>query len=333
MNTQSQPVPMPCIAFYEVFPEEEQALRAALAAVELTGVYHPETIQASGHELPAAPLVSIRTQSRLPASWRPLVRALVTRSTGYDHLLPLAALPDAPALAALPEYCTRAVAEQALLLWLALLRRLPAQLHQGKRFNRDHLTGHECAGRTLTVVGVGRIGHEIARVGQALDLRIIGVDLVARHPDVTYLPPGPALAEADIVVCAMNLTPDNHAYFDAARWAQVRPGAVFVNVARGELSPPAPLLQALRDGRLGGAALDVYDSEDELADALRRAGPAGAPPVWRELMVHPAVLCTPHNAFNTSESVARKSEFTARQCRAFLSTGRFEWPLVIPTRL
>ena len=315
------------VQFYEVFREEEQELRRAMDAAGLSGAYRQATIQESGDAGPPAALVSIRTQSRLPATWRGRTRALLTRSTGYDHILPLLGLPDAPALAALPEYCTRAVAEQAMLLWTALLRRLPAQSAQMARFDREGLTGGECAGRTLVVTGVGRIGGEIARIGRGLDMEVIGVDIAPRDATVRHLPPEDAFSRADVIVCAMNLTPANRGYFDAARWRSVRPGAVFVNVARGELSPGAPLLAALREGRLAGAALDVFDDEDQLGTALRRGGPAAAPAPWPELLAHPRVLCTPHNAFNTVEAVARKSALTVRQCRTFLATGRFEWPL------
>lgn len=315
------------VKFYEVFQEEEKSLRRAVSETGITADYTAATVQESGDTEPPAALVSIRTQSRLPASWQGRVQGLLTRSTGYDHLLPLLAQPGAPALAALPEYCTRAVAEQALLLWLALLRRLPAQWAQMPRFNREGLTGGECAGRTLAVTGVGRIGGEIARIGRALDMDVIGIDIAPRHPGIRFLPPAEAFPRADVVVCAMNLTAENRGYFDAARWQVLRPGAVFVNVARGELSPPAPLLAALNAGRLAGAALDVFDGEDALGVALRSGGPAAAPAPWPELLAHPRVLCTPHNAFNTLEAVARKSALTVRQCHAFLARGRFEWPL------
>ena len=315
------------LAFYEVFSEEEAELRRQLADLSARASFSPLTIQESGHPAPSNALISIRTQSRLPATWWPGTRALLTRSTGYDHLLPLAGQPGAPPLAALPEYCSRAVAEQAVLLWMALRRRLPDQLRQMARFDREHLTGRECAGASLALFGVGRIGSEIAGLARALGLAVVGVDPIKRQADLTYLSPQHALAQADIVVASMNLTPANRGYFDEARWNQVRPGAVFVNVARGELSPPGPLLNALRSGRLAGAALDVYDGEDALGAALRAAGPTAAPPPWPELLAHPAVLCTPHNAFNTAEALVRKCDFTVQQCRTFLEKQAFRWPL------
>lgn len=315
------------LAFYEVFAEEEAELRRQLASAPFTATFCPVTVQESGHPPPAQALVSIRTQSRLPETWWPGTLGLLTRSTGYDHLLPLRGAQGAPPLAALPEYCTRAVAEQAVLLWMSLLRRLPAQLRQMPRFNREQLTGRECAGSTLAIFGAGRIGHEIAGLARALSMQVVAVDPVIRHADLTYLPPAPALARAGVIVCAMNLTEQNECYFDGHRWAQTRPGAVFINVARGELSPPGPLLEALRSGHLAGVALDVYDGEDALGAALRRFGPAGAPPPWPELLAHPAVICTPHNAFNTSEAVERKCALTLEQCRTFLKTGAFRWSL------
>jgi D-lactate dehydrogenase len=93
----------------------------------------------------------------------------------------------------------------------------------------------------------------------------------------------------------------------------------------------ADLPHLLEDGTLGGVALDVYDQEPLVADALRLG--TGGPPdleVLRLLARHPRVLLTPHNAFNTQEAVARKSNLTAEQVAAFLRDGRFRWPLVVP---
>jgi D-lactate dehydrogenase len=318
---------MPDVFFYEAFKEEADALRALLPT-SISAEYSALTIQECGHATPPARMISARTQSVLPRAWASQLDAILSRSTGYDHLAAYAAeVETPPALGYLPLYCHRAVAEQAMLLWMALLRKLPRQIRQFRDFHRDGLTGLECDGRTLVVVGVGNIGHEIYRIGQALGMRVFGVDRDPRLADVVYLDVKEAFPQADIVVCAMDLNRTSRGCFDDAKWKLVKPGALFVNVSRGELSPSTALLAALQAGRLGGVALDVYDHEAELAVALRSGRPSDDPEVAATLALaqRDDCICTPHNAFNSAEGTQRKSEHSVRQILAFREHGRFLW--------
>jgi D-lactate dehydrogenase len=316
------------VYFYEAFEEEAEALRRLLPASFSAG-YTDLTIQEAGHVAPPAPVISVRTQSQLPLAWAPGLRAILSRSTGYDHLAAYAAATGAPvALGYLPLYCHRAVAEQAMLLWMALLRRLPVQMRQFHDFHRDGITGFECEGRTLAVVGVGHIGREVCRIGAALGMRAFGVDRNPVHSDVTYVSIDEALPQADVLVCAMDLNASNHGYFNAARWNQVKRGAVFVNISRGELSPSAELLAALESGQLSAVGMDVYNHESLLAVALRTKHPSDDAEVAATLKLaqRDDVICTPHNAFNSFEAVERKSEHSVQQIVALRDTGRFLWP-------
>jgi len=314
--------------FYEAFEEEAAALRACLPA-DLEAGFSAATVQETGHAEPPAPVISIRTQSAIPAAWAPRLRAILSRSTGYDHLSACRAATGKRdvALGYLPLYCARAVAEQAMLLWTALLRRLPAQQAAWPVFRRDGLTGGECRGRRLAVVGVGNIGREIAGIGRGLGMEVIGVDLVERWPELDYAPPETALPRADVVVCAMNLTDENRGYFDERRLRGCRRGAIFVNIARGELASAAVLLRLLEAGQLGGVGLDVYADEGRLAVALRSGGAAPGEEAAAVLALarRPDAVLTPHNAFNTAEAVRRKAEQSAEQLAALRTTGRFKW--------
>ena len=317
------------VYFYEAFAEEAEALRRYLPA-DIRAEYTDRTIQECDHKSPPARMISTRTQSRFPAEWNDQLDAILSRSTGYDHLVAYAAGKQKhPALGYLPLYCHLAVAEQAMLLWMALLRRLPRQLKQFHDFERDLLTGLECRGRTLVVVGIGNIGRAVCRIGAALGMRVIGVDAYPRCEGIAYQSPDVALPQADIVVCTMNLNSTNRGYFNDARLKQVKPGALFVNVARGELSPSTCLLAAMRERVLHGVALDVYDHEAELAVALRSGKTTSDPEAQAalELAKLDNVLLTPHNSFNTEEAVERKSEHSVRQIIAFRKQGQFEWPV------
>lgn len=310
------------VYFYEAFAEEERELRAALPATVTAG-FTGKTIQEAGDARPPARLISIRTQSAIPATWHGALAGILSRTTGYDTVRGL----PVPC-GHLPLYCHRAVAEQALLLWLALLRKLTEQVQHFATFNRDGLTGSECAGKNLLVVGVGHIGGEVVKIGTGLGMNVRRVDLLPARAD-TGIADG--LPWADIIVCSMNLTDQNAGYFNAARLRQAKRGAIFVNVARGELSPTADLARLLDEGHLGGVGLDVYDKEKELAVALRNAAGRGgdaAPtlPIL-ELAGRANVICTPHNAFNTHEAVVRKSVQSAQSVVEFLKSGRFPWPV------
>lgn len=302
------------VHFYETFEEEAAALRRHLPSQVRAG-FTWKTIQEAGDAEPPAPLISIRTQSIIPAAWVGRVRGIVSRTTGFDHLVGVR-IPCGH----LPHYCSRAVAEQAILLVMALLRKLPQQTGQFPRFHRDGLTGRECAGKKLLVVGVGDIGSEVVKIGVGLGMEARGVDILRKHPFVTYSSIEDGLAWADVIVCAMNLTRENAGYFRYDVLNQARRGVVFVNVARGELSPTNDLVKLLEEGRVSALALDVYENESALAVELR-SGKSGFPLLGRS-----NVILTPHNAFNTAEAVERKAEQTVRQIGHFMQNGRFLWP-------
>ena len=321
------------IFFYEAFEEEAERLAAHAATAGVRAGWSPLTIQETGHAAPPTGVISLRTQSVIPEEWAGQLAGVLSRSTGYDHVAGWRERVEAaggrcPALGHLPEYCARAVAEQALLLWMALLRNLPEQVGQMGRFDRDGLTGREAEGKTLAVFGVGRIGREICKIGKGLGMEVLGVDVVKKHGDVVYAEPEEAMERADVVACAMNLTESNRGYFSSGLLARAKRRPVLVNVARGECTPAAAVESALEAGWLRGAALDVFNEESRLAPALRTGDESGLTEDNRallRLMGRKDVICTPHNAFNTEEAVERKAEQSVRSFLHFRETGSFLW--------
>jgi D-lactate dehydrogenase len=316
------------VFFYEAFEEEEQALKRNLLP-GMKANFTGKTIQETGNKIPPATIISIRTQSIVPISWTDKISGILSRSTGYDHILGFLQKCDKkPFCGYLPLYCSRAVAEQTMLLWMSLLRKLPKQIQKFNNFNRDGLTGLECQHKVLLVVGVGNIGYEIVQIGLGLGMNVLGVDIEEKYPNVSYIPIDEGLPQADIVVCAMNLTVDNVGYFNYQLLKRTKPSSIFVNIARGELSPPADLLRLLDENFLGGVALDVYDKEKSLATSLRRGNIDGKNKetlLTFELAKRDNVILTPHNAFNTQEAVERKSVDSIKQISYFLKYGKFLW--------
>lgn len=331
---------MPDAAFYEAFEEEERELRNVLPEGR-SYFFTWKTIQESGHSAPPAKIISVRTQSALPPSWADAIDGIITRSTGYDHV---AAYRDAYAkdlkAAYLPDYAARAVAEQAMLLWAACARNLKMQCSSFDSFHRDGLTGREIQGKTLLVAGVGRIGSQIVRIGRGLDMKVLGVDLksnegLKKETGVEYLSFEDGVPQADIIACTLPLTSSTKALFSKSLLSKAKKGAIFVNVGRGEVAPSEALLDALESGILSGVGLDVYDQEQSLAAVLRdgaslsdlKGAAASSVTATLKLHAHPKAILAPHNAFNTVESVARKSKHTAMNMESYFKTGRFLTPL------
>ncbi len=319
------------VYFYEAFAEEADLLKYYLSE-DISAGFTWQTIQEAGEEIPPARLISIRTQSILPANWSESLSGILSRSTGYDHIKRyLRQTGSAARCGYLPLYCNRAVAEQAMLLWMTLLRKLPLQLKKFSNFNRDGLTGFECRRKTLVVVGVGNIGSEVVKIGQGLEMDVYGVDIVEKYNFVKYASIEEVFSSADIIVCSMNLTEQNTGYFSYDLLKKARPGVIFVNIARGEMSPSGDLLRLLNEGHLGGVALDVFNHESELAVALRTSEISSNPEVKAilDLSGKDNVILTPHNAFNTAESVDRKASQSIEQIRSFLEKGHFLWSVPV----
>lgn len=191
----------------------------------------------------------------------------------------------------------RAVAEHALALILALARQLHlARDNQHRSFWRPMIGDRavredELGGKTLVIVGFGRIGQRLGRLARAFDMRVIGL-----RRDATPVPDAAdevwpiarlheALAQADAVALTCPLTAETENLMNAAAFAALKPGALLLNAARGKVVDDAALLAALAAGRVAGAGLDVF-REEPLPPAS---------PFWS----HPAVLVTPHTAGET----------------------------------
>ncbi|OQA26235.1 MAG: D-2-hydroxyisocaproate dehydrogenase [Verrucomicrobia bacterium ADurb.Bin345] len=155
------------------------------------------------------------------------------------------------------------------------------------------------------------------------------MDIVRRFADITYVDAEEGLRRADVIVCAMSLNNSSRRFFRHERFGDVRPGCVFVNVARGEISPSTDLLRLMRESRLAGIGLDVFDHESDLAVSLRSGRQSADPEVaaWLELRSFPNVILTPHNAFNTIEAVGRKAAQAVAEVTRFMRDGDFTWPV------
>jgi D-lactate dehydrogenase len=312
------------VMFYEAFEEEARALRKIIPSPIEAG-YCSQTIQASLDREPPAALISVRTQSIIPPSWAKKIKGLLTRSAGFDHLVTYQKKVRQKIPAGyLVNYCSRAVAEQAILMMLALLRKLPRQLEQFEVFHRDGLTGQEARGRRALVVGVGNIGREIVGLARGLGMDVRGVDLVRREKRLKYVSLNQGIAWADVVFCALPLTSRTAGLMGHKLFCRSKRRPLLVNIARGEITLFGDMVKLLEERVLSGLALDVYQDEGILAESLRSLCDNNPlVEAAHHLKSFENVIFTPHNAFNTTEALLAKCQQTVDSVGMFLRKGRF----------
>ena len=198
-----------------------------------------------------------------------------------------------------------AVAEQALtgiLLTYRNLHRLDGQLH-GNIWTR--YVGHELSGKTVGLVGFGDIAQALARLLSGFGVQILACrrqtapSPAAEALGVTMTELHQLLRESDVVSLHLPASPENHHMFNAQTFAEMKPGAVFINTARGSLVDSQALLDTVRSGHIFGAVVDVYEAEP----------PAPTEPLLQD----PRIICTPHSASETAEAYAHCGNMIARQ--------------------
>ncbi len=205
------------------------------------------------------------------------------------------------------------VAEQTLALMLALARRIPqadASLKQG-RWEKKAFLGQELRCKSLGLVGFGRIGAEVARRAQAFGMEVAAYDphiapRIASDANVRLVPLDELFSTSDFISLHASATPESRHVVNARTLALVRPGTRLVNCARGELVDEAALLEALKEGKVAGAGLDVFETE---------------PPKDSPLVAHPNVIATPHIAGSTEEAQEIVGIRIAEQVRDYLAHG------------
>ena len=195
----------------------------------------------------------------------PRLRAIANYAVGYDNIDLDAARARSIPVGNTPDVLTDATADLAFTLLLAAARQLPDALLSVQ--SDDWLTwepsgflGHDVFGATLGIIGMGRIGRAVARRAQGFDMTILHTGADGGVPLLTLL------KRADFVTLHAPLTPQTHHLIDAAALQAMKPTAILVNTARGPIIDQAPLIEALRQGEIAGAALDVTDPEPPPAD-------------------------------------------------------------------
>lgn len=217
-----------------------------------------------------------------------------------------------------------AATELTMALILALARNLDAATRSlaGGEWERRHFRGFELAGKTLGVIGFGRIGRQVAARGVAFGMTILATDpylepAVARRFAAEFLPLDGLLAEADVVTIHTPLSSETRHLIDAKRLGRMKPGALLINCARGGILDENAVLQALDAGLLAGVGIDVHEHE---------------PPGDLRLIRHPRVLATPHIGAQTEEAQRRVAVEVAERLLAVLEGSSAVETVNLPAR-
>jgi D-3-phosphoglycerate dehydrogenase len=244
----------------------------------------------------------------------PNLRLVVSPTTGSDHV-------DLAALAArgIPFYSLKSdreflnnitpTAELAFLHVLASARHLRAALAQplAGEWDSQRVAGATLYGRTLGVIGVGRLGTWMGRYGTAFGMRVIGADPtpLVWPPEVERASLDEVLTQSDFVSIHVHLSDATRGLIGARELGLMQPHAVLINTSRGALVDEAAVLEALQAGRLGGYGCDVLQGETDI--------PISTHPLVRYAQDHPNVIITPHMGGVSPDALRRTASFTARK--------------------
>lgn len=254
------------------------------------------------------------------------VKLVALRCTGFNNVEVAAARELKLTVTRVPVYSPHAVAEHAVALLLALNRKIHRAFNRVRElnFSLNGLVGFDLHGKTAGIVGTGKIGRIVARILRGFGMRVMACDPFAdrdwaAREGVEYVDASSLVGFSDVISLHIPLTPDTKHLICAETLDLMKPGAILINVSRGALIDTTALIEALKSGRLGGVALDVYEEEEGIFfEDL--SGQVLQDDELARLLTFPNVLITAHQAFLTREALADIARTTVTNLQA-LATG------------
>lgn len=313
---------------FSVRPYEMRSLRdaAARAGHELTlletGLNAHTANAAAGYPAVCAFVNDILDESTLRTLHEGGTRGIALRSAGFNNVNVSVADELDLLIARVPAYSPYAVAEHAVALILALNRHLHrafARTREGN-FNLSGLVGFDLHGKTIGVVGTGRIGTVFCRIMQGFGCRVLAMDPFpteeCRAMGVEYTSPEQIFREAEIISLHCPLTPDTRHLINDAALELMKPGVMIINTSRGAVIDTGAAVRGLKSGRIGALGLDVYEEEGDLffrdlSDEIIQDD------VFARLLTFPNVVITAHQAFLTREALGNIAETTMQNLSSF----------------
>ena len=274
----------------------------------------------------------------------PNLKLITTRSTGFDHIDVDYASERGIAVCNVPDYGMETVAEYTLMLILSLLRKLRPTLERTCRgiFSREGLRGHDLEGKTVGVVGTGRIGSRLIKLLSGFELNVLAYDVKPKDEliekfGVRYVPLEELLKNSDVVTLHVPYLPSTHHLINRENIKLMKRGSYLINTSRGAVVETEAVVWALKEGILEGVALDTFEGEEVWAEEeliIFRGEKDVSPEILKKALESFAltqfenVILTPHNAYNTHEAIMRILMKTLKNIISFKETGKCIYPVI-----
>jgi len=257
------------------------------------------------------------------------IKHIALRCAGFNSVDLPAAKELGFSVTRVPAYSPYAVAEHAVALLLALNRKIPRAYNRvhDLNFSLNGLVGFDLHGRTAGILGTGKIGRATAQILRGFGMRVLAYDLYpspewAEQYGITYTTPRVIAKECDVVSLHTPLTPETKHIINQDTLELMKRGSILINVSRGALIDTKALIGALKTGRLGGVALDVYE-EEEGVFFEDLSGQILQDDELARLLTFPNVLITAHQAFLTQEALAEIARVSVLNLAAFAAGKPF----------
>ena len=251
-------------------------------------------------------------------------KLVALRCAGFNNVDLAAAARLGVTVVRVPAYSPHAVAEHTLALILTLDRKIHRAWNRVREgnFALEGLMGREIHGRAVGVIGTGQIGATVAKIFTGFEAEVLAYDPRVNEAVTAvggrYVPLETLLAEAEIVTLHCPLTPETRHLIRNERLALMRDGALLINTGRGGLIDARDMIDALKSGKLGGVALDVYEEEDNLF-GRDHSGEIIADDVFARLLTFPNVVITGHQAYFTEPALRAIAETTVDNVRRWIA--------------
>ncbi len=292
------PMPSPSIVFLDVDSEDVSKIRAKYpdAVIHSAGLAGESLIEACKDAVVLSVFITTKLSADILAQL-PNLKLLCTRSVGYDHLDINYCADHGITVCNVPDYGSHVIAEHVFALLLGTMRHISEGHRRVKEglFSYQGLRGMALQGKTLGVVGTGKIGRKVVKIAHGLGMNIIAYDVfkvqeLCDEFGLTYVELPELLTQSDIITLHAPSLPATKHMINAQTIAQMKDGVILVNTARGSLIDTDALLTALDSGKIRMALLDVLEHEANVETDSR-------------LTHHPKVVTTPHIAFYADDSV------------------------------
>jgi D-lactate dehydrogenase len=322
------------IAFFGVKSWEREAIEKEIAKLDTFGVgifggeVQDNLEMAAKYEVISPFIYSKMDKTVLDKL--PNLKMVASRSTGIDHIDCEECKRRKIVVANVPEYGSHTVAEYAFSLLLAVAKRVVVahQSVEDGEFSPEGLTGVDVRGKTLGIIGVGKIGQNVVHIARGFGMKVLGVEQhqdpkLAKRLGFKYADLETCLKEADFVSIHVPLVPGTFHLINRQNIKLMKPGSYLINTSRGPVVEVEALVWALNHKILAGVGLDVTEEENEVEDSTTVTGERITKDDLKELLSfhllrdRDDVVFTPHNAFNTREAIERIVETTVANIRAF----------------